>query len=201
MSISLSEVRWSKTIRRISEGSRIATMDRTAICVVGLILLSASLFGYGGPSGIELLPAQTKFMASPKSPNARISASVKPQDILVTVVLVNRGPEPFPLLRWNLPSDGKLTDAIFEVRRNGELERYSGEQVKRRVTAADYIFLRAGRKYTTTISLRQAYEVNASGTYEIRYKVFNQLPAGRLCVLSSPEITVQRLAGTPKDRR
>jgi len=67
----------------------------------------------GGPSAYESL-------------DASITASIAGDDIVVTVVLANRATEAFPLLRWNLPADGRLTGSLFEVNRNGESQRTLG---------------------------------------------------------------------------
>jgi len=124
--------------------------------------------------------------------DASITASIAGDDIVVTVVLANRATEAFPLLRWNLPADGRLTGSLFEVNRNGESQRYLGEMVKRRVTADDYLSLQPGKEYKTTIGLKQAYDVKANGQYTIKYRAWNQLPNGGFVTITSAVITVRK---------
>ena len=125
-------------------------------------------------------------------PDASITASVSGDDILVTVVLINQAAEPFPLLRWNLPADGRMTSSLFEVDRNGEQQEYVGEMVKRRVTRDDYLFLQPGKEYKTTVGLKQGYDVKANGEYKIRYRAWNQLPSGGLATISSAVMIVKK---------
>jgi hypothetical protein len=125
-------------------------------------------------------------------PDANITASVSGDDIVVTVVVMNRAAEPFPLLRWNLPADGRLTGSLLEVDRNGESQPYVGEMVKRRVTADDYIFLQPGKEYKTTDGLEQGYDVKANGEHKIRYRAWNQLPDGGLASISSAVVTAKK---------
>jgi hypothetical protein len=125
-------------------------------------------------------------------PDVNIPASVSEDDILVTVVVINHAAEPFPLLRWNLPADGRLTGSLFEVDRNGESQPYVGEMAKRRETANDYIFLQPGKEYKTRVCLEQGYDVKANGEYKIRHRAWNQLPGGGLASISSAVVTVRK---------
>jgi len=125
-------------------------------------------------------------------PDTSITASITTDNIRVTVVMVNRNPEPFPLLKWNLPVDGKLTADLFDVQGDGKRQPYVGEIVKRHITTDDYVLLQPGTKYTSTISLGQGYDVKVAAEYRLRYKAWNQLPDGGLVAITSTAIKVEK---------
>ena len=166
--------------------------ERWIVRLVCALMLMFQLALAGCNSGGQSVSAQTEKHPSMNPPEASITASSAGDDIAVTVVLVNRGAEPFPLLRWNLPADGRLTGSLFEVYRNGVTQQYFGEMVKRSVTSDDYLLLQPGKEYRTTISLKQAYDVKASGEYRIGYRAWNQLPGGGLATITSPVVTVKK---------
>jgi hypothetical protein len=127
------------------------------------------------------------------TPETFISAELKSNDILVEVAVVNHGSNPFPLLRWNLPSDGRLTTNLFQVQRDGQVVEYKGLMVKRKVTAADFIELEPKREYRARISLAQGYDVNSKGRYSIQYRAWNQSLQGKPVIsLSSNVVTVEK---------
>lgn len=159
---------------------------------LAVTLTAAFLIAFAGCTGSHSVSAQTEGHESMNPPDANITASVSGDDILVTVVLINHATEPFPLLRWNLPADGRMTGSLFEVDRNGKQQEYVGEMVKRRVTADDYTFLQPGKEYKTTVGLKQGYDVKANGEYRIRYRAWNQLPGGGLSTITSAVVMVRK---------
>jgi hypothetical protein len=112
------------------------------------------------------------------TPQAQISAQAKGDDIDVRVTLVNRGSSPFALLKWNLPENGRLDGALFDVSRDGMRIEYRGIEVKRSVSDADYVRLKHGHEYTTSIWLAQGYDVSQRGKYKIQYHAWNPIPYG-----------------------
>jgi hypothetical protein len=153
---------------------------------------AAFLIACPGCTGNHSVSAQSEERQSMNSPEVNIAASVSGDEIFVTVVMIDHAAEPFPLLRWNLPSDGRMTGGLFEVDRNGEPQPYVGEMVKRRVTADDYILLCPGKEYKTTVGLKQGYDVKANGEYRIRYRAWNQLPRGGLATITSAAVTARK---------
>src|SRR2546423_15651472 len=96
---------------------------------VAFTLTALLQVAFAGCTGSRGASAQSEGHQSMKPPDAIITASIMGDDIAVTVILINHGPAPFPLLRWNLPPDGHLTGSLFEVDRNGERQEYVGEMV------------------------------------------------------------------------
>jgi hypothetical protein len=143
---------------------------------------SQSIFGHGQSGAAAKEESMT--------PEASISANAKSSDILVQLTIVNRGTNPFPLLKWNLPNDGRLTTSLFEIERDGRVVEYKGVMVKRAVTAADYMDLAPGRKYRASISLAQGYDVSPKGRYSIQYKAWNQSLAGSAVIPLTSNIVV-----------
>ncbi|MBZ5523396.1 MAG: hypothetical protein LAP21_14260 [Acidobacteriia bacterium] len=132
-----------------------------------------------------------------KAPEARVElVRSTGTDILVKVIMINHGPGTFRLLRWNLPQDGHLTSALFEVTRDGHPVEYHGRMVKRRVTPADYISMEPGKEYSATLSLSQAYDVTPPGQYKVRYSVYNQSAEDvkkiELIIIDSSELVIER---------
>jgi len=125
-------------------------------------------------------------------PDAEITASIGNGDITVKLVLINHASTAFPLLKWNLPEDGTLENALFEVSRDGDPLGYTGRLAKRRVTPESYMPMEPGKKYKATINLGNFYDTGPSGVYEIRYRVFNENEAGDLLEIASPQITVEK---------
>lgn len=118
-------------------------------------------------------------------------------DIVLRMTMVNRDEKAFPLLRWNLPEDGELTNALFEVTRNGAPVPYRGKMVKRSVSDQDYLQIKPGEQRSATIALAQGYDVKPRGRYTIQYRAWNQytrnIPDKKLPVLvemSSGVLTV-----------
>ena len=111
--------------------------------------------------------------ASAVMPQCTIAAHSSGDDILVEVTIANHTSRPSQVLRWNLPSDGRMTTALFQVTRNGVPVEYRGIMVKRAVRPEDYILLPAGKALTATVPLLQAYDVRPNGSYTIKYSTYN----------------------------
>jgi hypothetical protein len=160
-------------------------------CFTLIMLWTLCTGCFHGETGVDASGAGTPHNLM-NAPKAIITASLELEDIRVEIALTNRSSTPFPLLKWNLPSNGELTSDLFEVERNGQSESYKGKLVKRRVTADDYIWLQPGKEYRTTINLQQGYDVRLPGRYEIAYRAWNQLRTGGVVAIASPKITIER---------
>ncbi len=74
-------------------------------------------------------------------------------------------------LSWSTPLEGRLTQSLFEVKRDGELLPYRGRVVRRAApTEADYLTLTQGQSVTKTIDLTQSYDFSLPGEYCITYQ-------------------------------
>ena len=122
--------------------SNLSRKKRIWVAVTSITLLQMDVAGCTGSRSVS---AQVEGHQPMNPPEASITASIAGDDIVVTVVLADRATEAFPLLRWNLPADGRLTGSLFEVNRNGKSQQYLGEMVKRRVTADDYLSLQPAK--------------------------------------------------------
>jgi hypothetical protein len=163
------------------------------IIVATVLVLSFSESGCRRETPIGDAQSAAKGKGDGVLPDTIILASVKSSDILVEVTIVNRGSSPFPLLRWNLPDDGRLTTNLFQVQRDGQVVEYKGLMVKRTVTPSDFVKLRPGREYRANMSLTQGYEVGPKGHYSIRYKASNQsLEGNEVISLASNVVTVEK---------
>jgi hypothetical protein len=111
--------------------------------------------------------------ASAEVPQCTIAARTSGNDILVDVTIANHTSRPSQVLRWNLPKDGRMTTALFQVSRDGVPVEYRGIMIKRAVRPEDYVPLPAGKALTVTVPLLQGYDVRPSGSYTIKYGTHN----------------------------
>lgn len=85
--------------------------------------------------------------------------------------LTNRSKRTLSVLKWYTPLEGFKSD-IFEVRRAGKPVPYVGRLYKRAApTAEDYVTLRPGRTVRQAVDFFDAYDVAASGTYNVQYRM------------------------------
>ena len=135
-----------------------------------LTSLVMALFTVGCSRQDETVPVD----ASALLPECTIAASEAGSDIVVKVTVANHSQSQYRLLEWNLPKNGELTTALFEITWNGSAVEYRGRMVKREVTAASYTVLASAHSLRAEMSLLQAYAVSSPGRYSITYKAFNQ---------------------------
>jgi hypothetical protein len=129
--------------------------------------------------------------ASISFPECTIVARQDGSDILVRITVANHSQSPYRLLEWNLPKNGAMTSALFQVTHDGSVVEYRGRTVKRAVTRDRYIQLAPGRSLSAEIGLSQAYDVQSPGNYAITYKAFNQRDDGTgLDTLTSNTVTI-----------
>lgn len=137
-----------------------------------IIIVSVLLSMFFGCSSYQ----QSAWPVAPDkaTPACSITARQSDGDILVRITIANGTRSDLPLLKWNLPLDGRLTTDLFAVTRNGTKIPYKGPMVKRRVTAESYITIASGKAFSKEVSLQQGYDVSAPGEYEIQYRAHNQ---------------------------
>lgn len=114
--------------------------------------------------------------AAPKD-GATVSLSVaqsdfdSSQDVLVSVTISNPTKHTVKVLKWFTPADG-VEEPLFDVKLNGEPVAYMGAHYKRpAATGKDYISLKAGESFTSTVNLADYYDLSQSGQYDIAYAV------------------------------
>jgi len=161
-------------------------VKRVLLSLLTMPALAFSLLAYPrSPS----TGSAVKAAESMPAPEARINAGVDSGDIIVRVILINHGDRLYPLLKWDLPEDGKLSSPLFDVFRDGRQLKYNGVVVKRRVTRDSYLYLHPVSQYESIIGLKQAYDVAPAGKYTIRYHAWNQVSGANLQI-TSPETTI-----------
>ncbi len=92
-------------------------------------------------------------------------------DVTLQVTLRNNSNKPAKILRWYTPADG-LQEDLFDISVNGQDVAYTGKRVKRAAaTARDYLTLQPGASAQYQVELTGAYDLPASGNYQIQYHV------------------------------
>ena len=131
-------------------------MKLSLISTTLLAALSANT-AFAGDIEVSLDTAQQQFAAS--------------DDVRVTVRLHNTSNKPQRILRWYTPADG-LQEDLFDISVNGQEAAYTGKRIKRAAaTAKDYLTLQPGESRQYQVELTGAYDLPASGNYQIQYHV------------------------------
>ncbi len=82
--------------------------------------------------------------------------------------LKNNRPTSISLLTWGTPLEGKFTRNIFQVSKQGQTIDYLGRNIKRNSPAdTDFITLQPYSSIKATIDLRQGYDIQTAGRYEV----------------------------------
>ena len=115
-----------------------------------------------------------------------------PSDILVTVRVENPTSKPFRLMKWNLGKNGRINESIFAVLRDGQRIPYRGMIATYIPVEGSYIALQPGQSATTSLHLRQSYDVSAAGSYQIRYESWNPQSDGTTLYIASEVVTIQK---------
>ena len=98
------------------------------------------------------------------------------RDIIVHVRIANQTSKPFQILESDFPGDGRLMKDVFDVTRDGNKVGYRGPSP---AGGAKFVTIPSGHVYTADITLRQAYEIELSGNYEITYQTHNARDGSR----------------------
>lgn len=131
-------------------------MQLNSLTLALLAALSAPQV-FASDIAVELDTVQQSFSAS--------------DDVTVQVTLRNNSNKPAKILRWYTPADG-LQDDLFDISVNGQDVAYTGKRVKRAAaTAWDYLTLQPGASAQYQVELTGAYDLPASGNYQIQYHV------------------------------
>jgi len=169
------------------------TIPKTAIPSRTRKMLLSVLVAVLFPVGCDRQKGTVPVYASAALPECAITAHEAGGDIQVNVTIANHSQAPYELLQWNLPKNGEMTSALFQVTRNGSAVEYKGRMVKRAVTGDSYVQLPPGRSISVELGLRQAYDIQSPGEYGITYKAFNQRSGSSgLDTLVSNTVTVAK---------
>lgn len=117
-----------------------------------------------------------------------LTLTVTETDIMARVTIENAGQHLMKFLKWNVPADGMMTKPLFDITHEGVRLPYTGKEVKRDAPQhEDYLTLKPGDSATTTLSLKQGYNIREPGRYVIRYRGYNPLskPEGPEEILSN----------------
>lgn len=117
-----------------------------------------------------------------------LSLTVTETDVMARVTIENAGTHAMKFLKWNVPADGAMSKPLFDVTHEGVRLPYTGKEVKRNpLQNDDYLILKPGDSATTTLSLKQGYNIREPGRYTIRYRGYNPLskPDGPEEILSN----------------
>ena len=130
--------------------------------VLVMVLLFAALVGTTG-AGTAPKSALSVTISADKSGFGTSDA------VLVNVTISNTGKNTVKVLKWFTPVDD-VEEALFKVTRDGAAVDYVGAHYKRLApTGNDYINLKSGESFTSTVDLGQYYDLSATGSYEIEY--------------------------------
>jgi peptidyl-Lys metalloendopeptidase len=89
--------------------------------------------------------------------------------VLVNVTISNTGKNTVKVLKWFTPIED-VEEPLFKVMRDGAAVDYVGAHYKRLApTGNDYISLKSGESFSSTVDLGQYYDLSASGAYELEY--------------------------------
>ena len=90
------------------------------------------------------------------------------QDVEVTIKYKNTGSQTYLIYNWYLP-DQELTHPLFQVTRDGKTVPYTGALAKRRLGFKEDTFsLKAGEVVSGVVSLSSVYDMNESGSYDVK---------------------------------
>jgi peptidyl-Lys metalloendopeptidase len=88
----------------------------------------------------------------------------------VDVEITNTSNRTLRLPGWQLPAQFLQSD-LFTVTRNGHEVDYEGPMIKRGLPqAADFVILRAGQTYRTSVDLSAFYDLSSTGEYTVAFK-------------------------------
>ncbi len=136
-------------------------MKRFRLMVLFSLLIAAAMLA----SGVGAAPKDV-LQVSLSAAQSQFSAS---QDVLVTVTISNPNKNTVRILKWFTPADG-VEEPIFTVTLDGEPVAYTGAVYKRpAATGQDYLSLKAGESLTSTVNLRDYYDLSRTGDYAIAY--------------------------------
>jgi peptidyl-Lys metalloendopeptidase len=116
------------------------------------------------------LSADTDVSGEAASTNAAVFDGDVP--VAFEATLTNQGDEPLTFLKWLLPG-GDLTAPVFSCTTGGNAVQFIGKLVKRPApTSSDYLELKAGESFTTTIAdFCSFYDCATTGEYICAYDV------------------------------
>jgi hypothetical protein len=98
---------------------------------------------------------------------AKLLRDAQPAELVFT--LTNAGKEVVQVLNWQTPFEG-IRAPMFTVLRDGTEVEYRGPMLKRGAPRKeDYLTLKPGERQQAKIDLAEAWDVEASGNYTVRY--------------------------------
>lgn len=129
---------------------------------LAFVLVLTTLFGATAASAAP----KSELSVSISTDKTSFSAS---DEVLVNVTISNIGKTPAKVLKWYTPIDG-VEEAIFKVNHSNEKADYVGAHYKRLApTGNDYVHLKPGESFTSTVSLGLYYDLSVSDVYELEY--------------------------------
>lgn len=138
-------------------------MNRLSLIAAGSILLG----------GMALNAADASIQSARFNPlRVAIVASSNQSSFLgaVDVELTNTSSRTVRMPAWQLPGQFLQSD-LFEVTRDGREVGYEGPMIKRGLPqAADFVILRPGQTYRTTVDLSAFYDLSRTGEYTVAFK-------------------------------
>ncbi len=137
-------------------------MNRLPLIAAGSVLLA----------GLALSAADASVQPARLNPlRVAIVASTQQSSFLgaVDIEVTNTSGHTVRVPTWQLPSQYLQAD-VFRVTRDGEEVGYEGPMIKRGLpSAADFVILRPGQTYRTSVDLSAFYDMSRSGQYTVAY--------------------------------
>ena len=93
------------------------------------------------------------------------------ENVPVNIAITNQSKSSVKILRWLTPFDGVKED-LFIVTVDGKPVEYIGAHYKRAApTEKDYVTLKAGETFDSTVDLAGYYDLSQTGFYQVNYNV------------------------------
>ena len=89
----------------------------------------------------------------------------------VLFYIENKGEQPIPVLTWQLPLGGELTNDLFDIRIGDAALQYQGSEIKRSaLVESDYTTIAVGECREVVVNLSEYYELTVTGSYYVRLR-------------------------------
>ena len=89
----------------------------------------------------------------------------------VLFYIENKGEQPIPVLSWQLPLDGKLSNDLLDITIGDVALQYQGSEIKRSAPVeSDYTTIAVGECREVVVNLSEYYELTVTGSYYVRLR-------------------------------
>lgn len=140
-------------------------MNRLPVLVAGGTLVAGLLAGANATATVSVArfnPLRVGLVAASGADSAFLGA--------VDIEITNTSDRTVRVPGWQLPGQYLQSD-LFEISRDGQAVAYEGPMIKRGLPqAADFVVLRPGQTYRTSVDLSAFYDLSRTGQYTVVFK-------------------------------